>query len=149
MTNLLEKAGASFLRAFGAALLVLAPGIFSAPDLQGAKLLAVAALFAALTAGFKALQVFVPALTFGAYIPQPFGAWVDSFVRAFLGTFLFAVTGWLSAPDLSTWKAALTAALVGALAAAFRAVQGVATKGEVPAPNSGLPNGNPTPNPGA
>lgn len=138
MTNLLEKAGASFLRAFGAAVLVLAPGIFSAPDLNGAKLLAVAALFAGLAAGFKALQVFIPKLTFAAFIPQPFAAWVDSFVRAFLGAFIVSIIGFFVAPDLATWKAVLTAALVGALAAAFRAVQGLATKGESPAPTSGV-----------
>lgn len=138
MTNLLEKAGASFLRAFGAALLVLAPGILSAPDLNGAKALAVAALFAAFAAGFKALQVFIPALTFAQFIPQPFAAWVDSFARAFLGAFIVSIIGFFVAPDLATWKAVLTAALVGALAAAFRAVQGTVTKGETPAPSSGF-----------
>lgn len=138
MTNLLEKAGASFLRAFGAALIVLAPGILSAPDLNGAKALAVAALFAALAAGFKALQVFIPGLTFAKFIPQPFAAWVDSFARAFLGAFIASVIGLFVAPDLATLKAAITAALIGALAAAFRALQGTTTKGESPAPASGV-----------
>ena len=138
MTHLLEKAGGSFLRAFGAALLVLAPGMLSAPDLNGAKLLGTAALFAALAAGLKAVQVFVPALSFGAYIPQPYGAYVDAFARGFLGAFITSLIGIFVAPDLHTMRAAITAALVGAISAAFRAVQGAATKGEQPAPDKGL-----------
>lgn len=138
MTHLLEKAGASFLRAFGAALIVLLPGIFSAPDLSGAKALAVAALFAALTSGFRALQAFIPQLTFAAFLPQPFAAWVDSFARAFLGAFITSIIGLFVAPELATSRAALTAALVGALAAAFRALQGLTTKGESPEPASGV-----------
>jgi hypothetical protein len=51
---------------------------------------------------------------------------------------LTSVIAILNAPDLSTSKAAITAALVGALAAAFRALEGLGTKGESPAPTKGL-----------
>lgn len=138
MTHLLEKAGASFLRAFGAAMIVLFPGILSAPDLNGAKALAVAALFASLSAGFRALQEFVPSLTFAQFLPQPLAAWVDSFVRGFLGAFITSIIGLFVAPDLTTLRAAVTAALVGALSAAFRALQGATTKGESPSPEKGV-----------
>lgn len=138
MTHLLEKAGASFLRAFGASLVVLAPGLLGAPNFNGAKLLAVSAVFSALTAGLKAIQIYAPQVTFASILPQPFAAWVDSFARAFLGSFIAAVAGVLSVPNFGTAKALLVAALVGAVAAGFRAVQGVTTRGETPAPAKGL-----------
>jgi len=142
MTHLLEKAGASFLRAFGAAIIVLAPGIWLAPDLNAAKALAISALFAGLTAGFKALQVFVPSLTFASILPQPYAAFADSFTRAFLGAFILSVIDITShlgvAFQLGTLKALVTAALTGAIAAGFRALQGASTKGETPAPDKGV-----------
>lgn len=138
MTHLFEKAGASFLRAFFASLLVLAPGLLSAPDLNGAKLVAVAALFSSVAAGLKTLQVLVPLFSFGSFVPQPFAAYLDSFTRGFLGAFLTSLIGLSVAPDLNTLKAAVVAALVGAFAAGIRALQGLATKGEVPARRSGL-----------
>jgi hypothetical protein len=138
MTNLLEKAGASFVRAFVAALIILAPGVLSAPNLNQAKLLGVAALIASLTAGLKALQVFAPRITFGGILGQPAGAWADSFVRAFVGSLLVLLIGVAHAPDLHTARALGVAALVAALAAGLRALQGLTTKGEDPAPASGL-----------
>lgn len=138
MTHLLEKAGASFLRAFGASLLVLAPGLFSAPNLNGVKLLAVAVIFSAVTAGLKALQIYAPQVTFASVIPQPYAAWLDSFTRAFLGVFISSLIGILQVPNLGTTKAAITAALIGAIAAGFRAIQGALTKGETPGPSKGL-----------
>jgi hypothetical protein len=138
MTQLLERAGASFLRAFGAALIVLFPGVLAAPDLNGAKALAVAALFGSLTAGLRALQEFIPSLTFAQFVPQPYAAWVDSFVRGFLGAFITTIIGLFVAPDLNTMRAAVTAALVGALTAGLRALQGAITRGESPAPSTGI-----------
>lgn len=138
MKAVLEKAGASFLRAFGGALIVLAPGILAAPNLTGALLLAAAALGAALTAGFRALQVFVPQLTFKGVLGEVKGAYADSFARAFLGSFLTLAPGIWVAPDLNTAKGAATAAIIGAVTAGIRAVQGLITKGEQPAPNAGV-----------
>jgi hypothetical protein len=48
---------------------------------------------------------------------------VLSFVRAFVAAFIVLVPGILAAPDFNAGKAAAIAALVGALAAAARAVQ--------------------------
>lgn len=138
MTRLLEHAGTSFLRAFGGALLILAPGVLWAPDLSQAKLLGTAALVSALTAGLRAIQVFVPKLSFDTIMKQPWATWVDSFSRAFLGTLIVLLTGWLGSPDLSDWKAGLSAVLIGAATAGIRALQGLLTPGEYPTPGKGF-----------
>lgn len=141
MKALLAAAGRTFLKAFGASVVVLAPGVLSAPDLNQAYALGVAALFASVAAGVRAIQVFVPQLSFVGLLPDSakvVAAWVDAFVRGFLGAFLVSVIGVLNAPDLSTAKALGTAALVGALVAAFRALEGLLTKGESPSPDTGL-----------
>lgn len=135
MRTLLSAAGRSFLRAFVATVLVLAPGVLNAPNLDQAKLLGVAALVASLSAGLKALQVFVPQLSL------PLGRWSEignSFVRAYVGTFVVTLVGILDAPNLDLSRAAVTALLVGALTAAIRAVQGYFTPGDSPAPEKGF-----------
>ncbi len=139
MTALLERAGASFLRAFGVAFLLLAPGILNAPDQTAAVALSVAALAASIAAGLRTVQEFVPFLTWAALVKQKMiAAWFDSFTRAFVGVFLTFWAGWFAAPEWSTWKSALLAALVGAGTAGLRALQGLLTQGENPAPGSGL-----------
>lgn len=138
MTKILERAGASFLRAWVAALIVLLSGILAAPNLTAAYDLGLAALGASIAAGCRALQVFVPQLSFTHLFGQVWGAWADAFTRAFLGTFLTLITGALQAPDLSTARTLATAALVGAVTAGVRALQGLLTKGEWPAPATGV-----------
>lgn len=138
MTKLLERAGASFLRAFGVSLLFFATGILNAPNLETARALSIAALLGSLAAGLRAVQVFVPQLSFETILPKPWFAYADSFVRAGLAAFLVAVTGWLATPDFSTWKSVLIGAVVGAGAAGFRAVQGLFTEGETPVADKGL-----------
>lgn len=145
LKNLLEKAGASFMRAFGGSIVTLAPGILSAPDLNNAVLLATAALISSITAGIKSIQVLVPEFTFGALFVkllgptkgQAVGAYADSFARAFLGTFLTLAPGVYTAPDLGSAKAAAAGLLVGAAAAGARAVEALFTKGESPLPSVG------------
>ncbi len=132
--NLLSSAGRAFIGAFAVSALTLSTGILAAPNLNEAYALGVAALFASLAAGVKVLQEFVPQLRFGSYIAQPYGAWLDAFVQAGLGAFLVSFVGVLNAPDLATAKALVTGAVVGALMAGFRAVQGLVTPGEFPNP---------------
>ena len=138
MEHLLAQAGKSFLRAFAASLLILLPGVLAAPNLGGAYGVGVAALIASVVAGFQALQVFVPQLSFSTLIKSPYATWIDSFVRAFLGTFIVLISGLDTSPDLHTLKAVIIAALVGAVAAGIRALQGALTKGDVPTPTKGL-----------
>lgn len=138
MTDLLQKAGTSFIRAFGVSFLFFATGILSAPNGQAAWALSVAALAASIAAGLRAVQVFVPSLTFASFVSQPLAAWLDSFFRAAIAAFLVTITGWLAAPDLSTWKSVVLAASIGAVTAGVRALQGLLTKGEKPAPDQGV-----------
>lgn len=134
----LSSAGRAFLIAFGSSVLALSTGVLAAPDFDTTLALAVSALFASVAAGVKVLQEFVPQLSWRSLLPQPWAAWADAFTQAALGAFLVSVVGILSAPDASTWKAALTAAVVGALNAGLRALQGAVTKGESPAPDTGM-----------
>lgn len=132
--ELLSSAGRAFIGAFVASAIALSTGILAAPNLNEAYALGVAALFASIAAGVKVLQEFVPALRFGSYVPQPYGAWLDAFLQAALGAFLVLLVGVLNAPDLATAKSLLSAAVVGALMAGFRALQGLLTPGERPNP---------------
>lgn len=141
MKKLLQEAGREFLKAFGASLVILLPGVLAATNLDQAYALGVSALIASVAAGVKAVQVFVPSLTFVSLFPASLvvvAAWVDAFVRAFVGTFLVTVLSFLNAPDYSAWKAVLVGAVVGAAAAGFRALEGLLTKGEFPARSEGL-----------
>lgn len=138
MRNLLEKAGLSFLRAFGASVIVLAVGVSAAPNLNEAYALGVAALIASFAAGLKAVQVLVPSLTFAEFIPQPYAAWVDSFARAFVGALLVGGLGVLNAPDFETAKALAVAAIVGAVTAGLRAIQGFVSREEAPLQGKGV-----------
>lgn len=131
MKILVEKAGASFLRAIAVSALAFIPGILNAPNYIEAKALAVGASFAVLAAGLRAIQVFFPQITTG-------NRFADSFLRMFLATFVGSLIGFLSAPDHNAAKAALLALLLGALAAGARAVQAAFTGGETPAPGTGL-----------
>jgi hypothetical protein len=131
MKVLMEKAGASFLRAIGVAALAFLPGILNAPNYDLKTSLAVGASFAVLAAGLRAIQVFIPKITTGNAI-------ADAFLRMFLGTFVASVIGFLSAPTHSAAVAALLGLLLGALAAGARGVQAFLTHGEKPSPGSGI-----------
>jgi hypothetical protein len=137
MTGLLSNAGRSFLRPFIGSLLVLLPGVLAAPDTGTMTGLALAALIASVAAGLKAVQVFVPQLSFQSLLPGFSGTLLDSFVRAFLGAFLVLAPGVLDAPNLAEGRALFTAAIVAAVTAGVRALQGFFTQGE-PVGNSGF-----------
>jgi hypothetical protein len=138
MNKLLFAAMTAFGRAFLVTFLLAATGILSAPDQTTAVALSLAAFVASIVAGLRALQVFIPQISFKPFLPDPIGAWVDAFVLAFLASFVTLLTGWLAAPDWSTWRSALTAMVVGALTAAVRALQGLVTNGDRPAPTTGV-----------
>lgn len=141
MLHLLSEAGRAFLRAFGAAFIVLVPGILAAPNMSVTLSLSAAALVACLSAGLKAVQLFVPQLSFAGLLPgrlNPYYTWVDDFVRAALSAFITALLGWLAMPNLDFSKSVVVGLITGAIAAGFRAVQGAGTGGDVPAPDQGL-----------
>lgn len=131
MKTLIEKAGASFLRAVVGSALVLIPGILNAPDKTTAIALAIAASYATLAAGLRAIQVFIPGITTGNAI-------VDSFLRASIAVLVASLTSALAAPGFGFTKALLLSLLIGAVTAGLRAVQAVFTKEESPFPGQGV-----------
>lgn len=137
MQKLLYAAGTAFLRAFGVTFLFAATGLLTAPDQHAAVALSWAALVASIVAGLRAIQVFVPGLTVKTLFGPVVGAWADSFLRAFVAALITLLTGWLAAPNWTTWKAALLAVFIGAVTAGVRALQGLVTAGETPVPGNG------------
>ena len=133
-----SSAARAFAIAFGSSALVLAPGVLDAADSSTAVALGISALIAALAAGVKAIQEFVPQLSVGSYVKQPFGAWIDAFLQGGIGAFLVVLFDWLNAGDVTNWKTWIVAAVIGAVQAGLRAVQGAVTKGEDPAPQTGF-----------
>lgn len=141
MRNVLAQAGREFLKAFGAAVVILAPGVMAATNLDEFKALGVAALGSAIVAGVKAVQVFVPQLSLVGLFPAQYvvvASWLDTFLRAAVAFALVFAVDWWNAGDYSDWRAAVTGALIGAVTAGFRALEGLLTKGEQPSPNTGL-----------
>lgn len=138
MNKLLFAAMTAFGRVFLVTFLLAATGILTAPDQVTAVALSWAALVGSIIAGFRALQIFIPKLTFANLLDQPFAAWADAFTISFLGVFITLLTGWLAAPDFTNWKAALTSVVIGALTAGVRALQGLLTPNNTPAPKVGL-----------
>lgn len=143
MKALLNTWGRGFGRAFVASLIVFLPGILAATNFDGVVALGIAALAASVAAGFKVLVEYVPFVSFRSYIGQPFAAWLDAFVQGFLGAFLILSIGVLDTPNFAEWKSAVVGVIVGSLQAGVRAFEGAFTKGEEPAPGSGLPVGAP------
>lgn len=138
MNKLLFSALTAFGRAFLVTFLFAVTGILTAPNMTTAVALSWAALVASLVAGLRAVQVFVPQISWKSVFSQPLAAWVDAFTLGFLGSLLTLLTGWLASPDLSNWKSALLAVLIGAVTAGVRALQGLATPGDNPLPEVGL-----------
>lgn len=138
MVKLLYAAGTAFLRAFGITFLMAVTGILAAPNVDAARALSIAALIASIAAGLRAIQVFIPQLSFGSFVRQPVAGWLDSFTRAFLASLVTALAGLLAMPELPNDKSVYFALITGALTAGVRALQGLLTPGESPAPGSGV-----------
>lgn len=138
MQQLLYAAATAFLRAFGVTFLLAATGILAAPNVEAATALSIAALIASIAGGLRALQVFVPQISFATFVPQPYAAWLDSFTRAFIAALLVALDGILAMPELPTDRSVWFAVITGALAAGVRALQGLLTPGEQPSPPTGI-----------
>lgn len=140
MHALLSAAGRAFWRVFLAALITLAPGILAAPNLHSAVLVGVAALMAAIGAGLRALQAYVPMLSFATYVGEALGRYLDAFAQALLGALIVSIPALLEYPDQGNWNALYMSLIVAGLAALTRAVQALGQIGETitdpAAPNS-------------
>jgi hypothetical protein len=137
MNKLLFAAMTAFGRVFIVTFLLASTGILAAPDQASAVALSWAAFIASIVAGLRAVQVFVPQISWKSLLSQPLAAWADAFTLAFLATFITLLTGWLAAPEYTTWKSAVTAIFIGALTAGVRALQGLVTAGDSPSPAIG------------
>ena len=139
MKNLLYEAGRAALKAFAVTFVTFAAGLVSATNLKEFSALAVAALVASGVAALKAVQVFIPQLSFAGWLKSKpvVASYLDAFTIAFLATFVVTLQGISDAPNYDAAKALVVGAVVGALQAAFRAVEGLATKGEFPARSFG------------
>lgn len=126
------------MTAFGRAFLVVF--LFAATNQEAATALSWAALVASIVAGLRAVQVFIPLISWKTLLSQPWASWADAFTLAFLSSLVTLLTSWLAAPDWSMWKSALMAIVIGATTAGVRALQGLATLGDSPAPKVGLEN---------
>lgn len=140
MVVVLENAGRAFLKVFLPALLVVAIGIATQPNLDRGVAVGIAGLFAAIAAGISAVQTYVPLLTVRYWIGDPAGRYADAFLHGFLGAFLTALIGILNEPSLNAWKALIVGAVVGALTAGFQAVEELLSPVPVPpvVPAAGL-----------
>lgn len=130
MHALLSAAGRAFWRVFVAALITLAPGILAAPDLHSAVLVGVAALMASIAAGLRALQAYIPKLSFDTYVGPALGRYLDAFAQALLGALVVSIPALLNYPDQGNWDALYTGLIVAGLAALARAVQALGQIGE-------------------
>lgn len=134
MRALLSAMGRAFLRAFAASAVIMGVGVLSAPNLDSMYALAVAALIASISAGLKAIQVFVPKLAVGGN----YGEILTVSIQAGLSAFLVSVIGILDAPEFGVTRSLLIGVVVAVGTAVLRALQGFLSTGEEPSPGNGF-----------
>jgi sugar phosphate permease len=140
MNKLLFAVMTAFGRVFLVTLLFGITSIDTSPNQTTIIAFSWAGFVASIVAGLRAIQIFIPGITFARFFPQPWAAWIDAFSLAFLAVFSTLLTGWLAAPDYENWKATIAAIIVGAFVAGVRALQGLATPGDKPTPAAGIAN---------
>lgn len=137
MKEKLAAAGRRFLHATGAALIVFVLGLLSAPDLvlDNIYLYGVVFLVAIGAAALKFLAEVAPFLSLANHVPDKYriyAAWADAFLQAAISAFVVTAPGIFDAPDLKTAGALAVAAVLGALTAGVRAIEGLLTPAERP-----------------
>lgn len=138
LKKLVYEAGRAALKAFAGTFITFATGLLAATNLKEFTALAVAGLIASVVAAAKAVQVFVPRLSFAELVRQPYASWLDAFTIAGLSAFLVVFQGLSDAPDYEAKKALIVSAVIGGFQAGFRALEGFFTKGETPFTNVGF-----------
>lgn len=138
MKEKLAAAGRRFLHTAGAALIVFILGLLSAPDLvlDNLYLYGVAFLVAIGAAALKFVAEVAPFLSIANHVDgkyRVYASWVDAFLQAAISAFVVTAPGIFDAPDLKTAGALAVAALIGALTAGVRAIEGLLTPDERPA----------------
>lgn len=138
MKEILAGAGRRFLHTVAAALFVFILGLLSAPNLvlDNMRVYGIAFLVAIGAAALKFIAEVFPFVSVVNYVPDQYkvyAAWADAFLQAGVSAFVVVAPGILDAPDLKTAGALVVAALIGALTAGVRAIEGLLTKSERPA----------------
>ncbi len=137
MKDILAGAGRRFLHAVAAALIVFVLGLLAAPDLiaDNVRLYGVAFLVAIGAAFLKFVSEVFPFFRVANYVSDKYkvyAAWLDAFLQAAVAAFVVTAPGIFNAPDLKTAGALAVAALIGALTAGVRAIEGLLTPEERP-----------------
>lgn len=137
MKERLAGAGRRFLHTAAAAFVVFILGIVAAPDLilDNLRVYGVVFLIAIGAAALKFIVEIVPYISVANYAPDQYrvyAAWVDAFLQAAVASFAVTGPGIFNAPDLKTAGAIAVAALIGALTAGARAIEGLLTPEERP-----------------
>lgn len=144
MLTALSAIARMLLRVFVATVAVYALGVLAAPDLDTARTVAIAGIVAGFAAVLRAVSVYVPLLTVAHYVRGLPGKLADAFIHAFLAALLANWADLITVPHFHGWRDLYVAAIVGAFGVAVRAVQGLLTPGEAPAPTFGLPEPRPS-----
>jgi hypothetical protein len=136
--HVLSTAGRAGIRAVVAAIIVYAAGIAAAPSLDKLLLFGVALLVAFFAAALRVIQAYLPGLSLAKYLGHPYGDWADSFLQGFVAALIVGLPGIAGAPNLSAAGGLVVALILGAFTAGARAAQGLLTRGESPAPATGI-----------
>lgn len=148
MRVILSAMGRAFLRDGLVALLVFGAGIWAAPDLSQRYAIAVAASYAALAAGFRAVRVFVPQLSDAVArklrIPIAYAEVGITAISTAISGFIAGAIGFFEAPNFDAGKAAFIAAMIGVGTGLSRLIQAWLTPGEpgpvgIPTPPQPVP----------
>jgi len=148
MRVILSAMGRTFVREGIVAFVTFGIGIWAAPNLNAALLLAAAASYAALAAAFRGVRVYIPQLSEGIAkalgVPVAYAEVVITALTTILSGTIVGVTGFLEAPDFETGKAAWIAAMLAVGTGLFRLVQAFFTPGEpggggIPTPAQPVP----------
>ena len=137
MKEILASAGRRFLHTAVAAFITFVLGLLAAPDLvlDNLRVYGVVFLVAVGAALLKFISEVFPHFSVARYAPDKYkvyAAWLDAFLQAAVAAFVVAAPGIFDAPDLKTAGAIAVAALIGALTAGVRAIEGLLTPSERP-----------------
>lgn len=138
MKEILAGAGRRFLHTAAGAFFVFVLGLLAAPDLvfDNVYLFGTVFLVALGGAALKFIAEVFPYVSVAKYVPtkyRVYAAWLDAFLQAAVAAFVVAAPGIFDAPDLKTAGAIAVAALIGALTAGVRAIEGLLSASERPA----------------
>lgn len=135
MKEKLAAAGRRFFHAATAAFFVFLMGLLAAPNLvaDNVRIYGVVFLGAIGAAALRFVAEVFPYVSVAQYVPERYrvyAAWIDAFLQAGVSFFVLNAEGIFNAPDLKAAGALAVAALIGAITAGVRALEGLLTPEE-------------------